>query len=146
MRAYQQNTPVIIRNPYASRPWQFILECLSGYLSVASNLYQDTKFSGHWNIGPAEYKNYFVIDVVNRILKKIPDLKIQLENLNQTKECYSLRLDISKAINELDWKPKLSFEENIDFTTQSYLDEMSGVNFYDNRKKQIETYQKLNHE
>lgn len=140
MKSYKDNKTAIIRNPHASRPWQFVLECLSGYLNIASNLYNDSKFGGHWNVGPKDQKNYFVIDVVNEILKFIPNLKFELQNLDQNKECHSLRLDISKAINELGWKPKLSFETTIDYALSGYLDEFNDKDILEARINQIKRY------
>jgi CDP-glucose 4,6-dehydratase len=139
MRAYKNNQTVTIRHPYASRPWQFVLDCLSGYLTLGSALYSDSKFSGSWNIGPVEHKNYYVIDVVN-ILKDKIKINLNIENLNSKKECYSLRLDVSKAINELDWKPKLNFETTIDYALSGYLDEFNDKDILEARINQIKRY------
>ena len=139
MRAYKNNQTVTIRHPYASRPWQFVLDCLSGYLTLGSSLYSDSKFSGSWNIGPIDNKNYYVIDLVN-ILKDKIKINLNVENLNSKKECYSLRLDVSKAINELDWKPKLNFETTIDYALSGYLDEFNDKDILEARINQIKKY------
>jgi CDP-glucose 4,6-dehydratase len=143
IRAYQSKTISEIRNPNSVRPWQFVLEPLFGYLKLGEKLLVDGKtFSGGWNFGPSAFENYSVGDVVVQVKKIIPSIKIEspiaLEKLH---EAGLLKLDITKAVNLLGWKPKLNFEETIRFTIEGYLEELdSKNNIYDCRVKQIEAY------
>jgi CDP-glucose 4,6-dehydratase len=143
IRAYETKTKAIIRHPGAVRPWQFVLEPLYGYLKLAENLYHNgKKFSGGWNFGPAAYENYTVGNVADEVKKVIPSIKIdfsaQVEKLH---EAGLLKLDITKAVNYLGWKPKLNFEETIEFTIKGYLEELNeSKNVYSSRVKQIESF------
>lgn len=141
IKAYRGNKTAIIRNPNASRPWQFILDCLHGYLTIGSALYRNNNFHGSWNIGPSENQNRTVIELVEYILQKIPGLQVDiLSNTKQT-EHQSLRLDVSKAKNEIGWSNKLNFQKTIDYTIDSYLSESD--NTHDNllsRTNQIRRY------
>ncbi len=143
IRAYESKTATVIRNPGAVRPWQFVLEPLYGYLKLAENLYVHGKqFSGGWNFGPAAFENYTVGNVVDEVKKIIPSVQIDTPKLTEKlHEAGLLKLDITKAVNYLGWKPKLNFEETIQFTTQGYLDELTGKNnVYASRVKQIEFF------
>jgi CDP-glucose 4,6-dehydratase len=143
IKAYEAKTKVIIRNPGSVRPWQFVLEPLYGYLKLAENLYnQGKRFSGGWNFGPSAYENYTVGNVVDEVKRLVPSLQVDMPN--QTKELHEagvLKLDITKAVNYLGWKPKLNFEETIQFTVNGYLEEMhNNKNVYSSRVKQIESF------
>lgn len=143
MRAYQNNESSSIRNPNSVRPWQFVLEPLFGYLKLGEKLLLEGKqFSGGWNFGPAAFENYSVGDVVKEVKKIIP--AIQIDSPIATEKLHEaglLKLDITKAVNHLGWKPKLNFEKTIQFTIDGYLQELdSQNNIYDCRVKQIESY------
>ncbi len=143
IRAYHSNKTSIIRNPNSVRPWQFVLEPLFGYLKLGEKLWNDGKlFSGGWNFGPAAFENYSVGDVVNEVKKIIPEIKIDSPNVGEKlHEAGLLKLDITKAVNLLGWKPKLNFEETIQSTIDGYLQELNkNNNVYDCRVKQIEAY------
>lgn len=143
IRAYQKNETSTVRNPKSVRPWQFVLEPLFGYLKLGEKLWSAGKsFSGGWNFGPASYENYSVGDVVNEIKKIIPTIKIDTPIVTEKlHEAGLLKLDITKAVNFLGWKPKLNFEETIQFTINGYQDELDAQNnIYDCRVKQIELY------
>lgn len=143
IRAYQLNENSVVRNPNSIRPWQFVLEPLFGYLKLAEKLFTNGKpFSGGWNFGPSSYENYSVGDVVNEIKKVIFSIKIDSPIVTEKlHEAGLLKLDITKAVNLLGWKPKLNFEETIQFTINGYLDELNTQNnIYDCRVKQIKEY------
>ncbi len=143
MRAYQSNSISEIRNANSVRPWQFVLEPLFGYLKLGEKLWSNGKtVAGGWNFGPAAFENYSVGDVVNEVKKIIPTIKIDSPIITEKlHEAGLLKLDITKAVNLLDWKPKLNFEETIQFTINGYLDELDPLNnLYDCRVKQIQAY------
>lgn len=143
IRAYQTNETSIIRNPESIRPWQFVLEPLFGYLKLGEKLLNDGKsFSGGWNFGPSDFESHNVGDVVNEIKKIIPTIKFDEPKITEKlHEAGLLKLDITKAVNLLGWKPKLNFEETIRFTIDGYLQELNSENnIYDCRVKQIVAY------
>lgn len=148
IRAYQSNQTSVIRNPNSVRPWQFVLEPVFGYMKLAEKLWTNGKsFTGGWNFGPAAFENYSVGDVVNEVKKIIPTIKIDAPKATEKlHEAGLLKLDITKAVNFLGWKPKLNFEETIQFTIQGYQEELNPIaigsqnNIYDCRVKQIEEY------
>ncbi len=141
-RAYFSNNDVVIRNPNATRPWQFVLEPLFGYLKLAETLAQKGKsFSGGWNFGPISEKDYSVGDVVNHIQNTIPNLKYKPdESLNKPHEATLLKLDISKALTQLNWRPLLTFDETIKYTIEGYIAEKTSANLYQERINQIKNY------
>lgn len=143
IKAYQSNKNSVIRNPNSVRPWQFVLEPLFGYLKLGEKLLIEGKsFSGGWNFGPASFENYSVGDVVNEVQKIIPSIQIDSpQSTEKLHEASLLKLDITKAVNQLGWKPKLNFQETIKFTIDGYLVELNPQNnIYDCRVKQIESY------
>lgn len=143
IRAYKNKTTTVIRNPNSVRPWQFVLEPVYGYMKLGEKLFTEGKtFSGGWNFGPAAYENYSVGDVVTEVKKMIPELKVDSPTLtNKLHEAGLLKLDITKAVNHLNWKPKLNFEQTIKFTIEGYLSEINDPNdVYNSRVKQINAY------
>jgi len=141
-RAIIKEEKLIIRNPNATRPWQHVLEPLSGYLLLASKLYSEgEKFSGGWNFGPSNSSNYKVSELIENIIKNYGTGEIKYEsNSKQSHEANSLKLDISKTVWYLKWKPVLSFQELIEFTVDGYDVEFSNVDVYKERVKQIQKY------
>ncbi len=106
LRAFNSNQEVIIRYPNAIRPWQYVLEPLSGYLLLAEKLYIDSKtYSSGWNFGPQESDNKNVEWIVRRMSKLVPGSSWKIDNQESPHEASLLKLDINKAISELNWKP-----------------------------------------
>ena len=141
-RAYFSNAELVIRNPDSTRPWQFVLEPVFGYMKLAQTLFEKGKsFSGGWNFGPADVKDRSVTDVIERIKKEIPDLKFRMDDsTSKPHEAKLLKLDISKALKNLEWKPLLSFDETIQFTIDGYLSEKKSDAVYQSRVEQIKKY------
>lgn len=141
-RAYFSNQDLVIRNPNATRPWQFVLEPIFGYLKLAQTLYEKGQsFSGGWNFGPVSGKDYSVSDVIKTIKMNIPDLKYKPDQSeNKPHEAKLLKLDISKALTHLNWRPLLNFEETIEYTVEGYLAQKAPGNIYDKRVGQISNY------
>jgi CDP-glucose 4,6-dehydratase len=141
-RAMQKKKKLEIRNPYATRPWQHVLEPLSGYLNLGEALYtHGKKFSGGWNFGPEDSANYTVQELIDKIIfldssggYTIPD------NTEKLHEAVLLKLDISKAVNNLQWRPVLTFEETARFTLKGYLDDINFEEIYAQRTNQINDY------
>lgn len=115
LRAFESGLPLMIRNPLATRPWQHVLEPLSGYLMLAQSLYSEgSRFAGAWNFGPKEGDARPVQDVINLLIKSSPAGATWLQDKReQPHEAHSLKLDCSKANQLLNWFPKWSLETAI---------------------------------
>jgi len=125
MRSLRDNKPLIIRNPNATRPWQHVLEPISGYLTLGHKLINNEinalKIKPNWNFGPEEINNITVIEIVKKILhywgsKK----KIKIIKNKKFKEAKLLMIDNNKAKKELNWYPKLNSNETIKLTVDWY--------------------------
>ena len=105
-RAFQSSTPVVIRNPKATRPWQHVLEPLSGYLMLAENLFKDPQmFSEPWNFGPYDHDVKPVDWILERMTALWPGASWELDRDENPHEAKQLKLDISKSAALLGWKP-----------------------------------------
>lgn len=134
---------IIIRNPNSVRPWQHVLEPLSGYLKLGSLLYsQSKKYVGPWNFGPSSNNIITVNDLVKEIVLQWGSGEISVQNDNNGNlETGLLHLDISKSVNKLDWKPKLDLKETIKLTIKEYqTDKMSTDEIYKQRLSSIDRY------
>jgi CDP-glucose 4,6-dehydratase len=141
-RAVKKNEQLFIRNPESTRPWQHVLEPLSGYLHLAARMYTEgKKFSGGWNFGPDDSANYSVQNLIDKMIGIGGPGSYAISSDQQKKhEANMLKLDISKAVNVLGWKPALNFEETIRFTLQGYLDDLNKSEIYEKRVTQIVNY------
>ncbi|MHB8336534.1 MAG: CDP-glucose 4,6-dehydratase [Ignavibacteriaceae bacterium] len=147
-RAIRNNEKLLIRNPDSVRPWQHVLEPLSGYLHLASKLFMEGQtFSGGWNFGPLDSSNHSVYELIEKIINYYGKGEVEYDS-DSTKlhEANILKLDISKAAWFLKWKPVLNFEELIKFTVDGYKDELSSQNLYEKRKNQIIDYINIAHQ
>jgi CDP-glucose 4,6-dehydratase len=147
-RALQQGQPIELRNPHATRPWQFVLEPLSGYLQLGAQLFLEGKeFSGGWNFGPGDALEHTVQDIIESMIQKTGRGKLQIENqTHKLHEATLLRLDISKAMTFLHWRPVLTYDELIDFTAEGYQVDLSGGDVLTSRKEQLQKYMRLAYE
>jgi CDP-glucose 4,6-dehydratase len=115
LRAFEKAEAVVIRNPLSTRPWQHVLEPLSGYLVLAQELYLNgDAFAEAWNFGPKDED----CKPVNWILDKMAakwgkGASWNLDIDNNPHEAGFLKLDCSKAANRLKWQPKWSLEETL---------------------------------
>jgi CDP-glucose 4,6-dehydratase len=107
MRAVSLNEKVKIRNPQATRPWQHVLEPLSGYLLLGQKLLEGRKeFAEAWNFGPSEDGNVTVGEIAAQVKKTWPKIDYEIQKSpDQPHEAGMLRLDCSKARTKLQWAP-----------------------------------------
>ncbi len=122
IRALEKKDPIILRNPGAVRPWQHVLEPLSGYLKLGSLLYREGKtFVGSWNFGPSSKNMITVKELAEKVVENWGHGSILCETENSEKfEANVLHLDISKAVNRLKWQPKLDFDDTVRYTVDEY--------------------------
>lgn len=107
LRAFEKGEPVIIRNPLATRPWQHVLDPLSGYLVLAEKLFEKGKsFAEGWNFGPRDEDVRPVQWILNRMVKIWGgEASWELDTSPRPHEARYLKLDISKARSHLQWSP-----------------------------------------
>ena len=121
VRAIKDNKTLEIRSPNATRPWQHVLESLSGYLLLGQNLLQGRQdFAQAWNFGPHREGNRAVGDVLSSMKKEWPALDWKITRSPQPHEANLLYLDSSKAHQHLDWEPVWSIDESITATAAWY--------------------------
>lgn len=115
LREFERENPVIIRNPASTRPWQHVLEPLSGYLVLAQKLYQEPlDYAEGWNFGPFDDDAKPVDWILNKMVAKWPDSSWQLDQDAHPHEAGYLKLDISKAKSRLQWQPTWQLEKTLE--------------------------------
>ncbi len=112
LRALENNKPVSIRSPNSIRPWQHVLEPLSGYLILAENLYRyGQDYAGAWNFGPIDEDARPVQWIVEKMCASWPKGgKWKLQDGVHPHETRYLKLDIAKARQRLKWEPRWSLQ------------------------------------
>jgi len=112
--AIENKQNIIIRNPYSIRPWQHVLEALSGYLKLIEKLYiNGVQFNGAWNFGPSKENYARVLEIVEQMnVEAKREIQIITSDLYETVE---LRLDSTKSNQLLTWQTILTFDETIQF-------------------------------
>jgi CDP-glucose 4,6-dehydratase len=123
IRSLSSSEPIIIRNPHATRPWQHVLDPLSGYLILAQRIAENPgHFSGSWNFGPVEGGQIRVLELAEKFIKAWGGGTIETPQFEKKAphEAHLLKLCIDQAMNELHWKPTLDSESAIDWTVEWY--------------------------
>ena len=142
-RSINDNQKVQIRNPNAIRPWQYILDVLSGYLLIGQKLLEkDKSVATAWNFGPKDNASINVQEVLDLVKLSWNKLNyIIQEDINNPYETSLLRLDCSKAKNELEWDTKYDINKTFENTATWYKE------FYENNNlitlQQIDEYIKV---
>jgi CDP-glucose 4,6-dehydratase len=142
VQAWANDESVEIRSPNATRPWQHVLEPLSGYLHLAVLLSKDNTLNGEsYNFGPKAEQNRKVVDLITDLSNywELKEAYRMAENANFG-EANLLKLSCDKALSHLGWQPTLSYDETVETTSKWYFE------FYKNKnvttKDQIEAYEK----
>jgi CDP-glucose 4,6-dehydratase len=115
MRAITEGRPVNIRNPHAIRPWQHVLEPLSGYLLLAQKLYEEgAAYAEGWNFGPNDEDAKPVQWIVEKLTQSWGEgASWALDGGEHPHEAHYLKLDCSKAKARLDWHPRWHLDETL---------------------------------
>ncbi len=143
-KSIEKNEPLKLRYPESTRPWQHVLEPLSGYMNLAMKLFLEGKnYSGGWNFGPIGTTNQSVRVLVENMINYLGNGKYEAPEFDDKfHEAGLLNLDISKAMHHLNWKPVLDFSEIVKMTVDGYsLNDVSDI--YEARISQIKSYSEL---
>jgi CDP-glucose 4,6-dehydratase len=143
IRAIRSDTPITVRNKTATRPWQHVLEPLSGYLWLGAQLVSspDACFQSAFNFGPDLTSNRTVAELVAELITHTGGQWIDASDPNALHEASKLNLSTDKAFHLLKWQPVWSFEQTIETTAAWYLGENSGQSAADLTQSQIIAYQ-----
>lgn len=142
IRALSENKEIIIRNPDAIRPWQHVIECVSGYLHLGMMLNQNpAKYSQGWNFGPEEHNTRNVEQILLKSLEVWGSGSYKIIPEKILKEAAFLRLDITKAMQILEWQPAYNIDLSVEKTVEWYKNYYAGnENMFEYTKNQIEEY------
>ena len=148
MHAWALSQTVDIRSPQATRPWQHVLEPLSGYLVLAAELAKENKFHGQaYNFGPSSNQNYPVSELINEMAKywdhvRWNDVSVSQDHVH---EAGLLKLNCDKALFDLDWRPSMQFPDTVKMTVEwyKYYYQNSDQSMYDFTVSQIDEYTKI---
>lgn len=148
LKSFEKNSTLEIRNPNAIRPWQHVLEPLSGYLRLAEKLYTDgVSFADSWNFGPSENEAKpveWIVQMLSKFCEGRLKYKILSEKENSQKlhEAYYLKLDSSKARAFLNWQPRWNLESALHATIDWHKIYMTSPKKLKNKCfEQIENYE-----
>ncbi|BBZ44562.1 CDP-glucose 4,6-dehydratase [Mycobacterium parmense] len=121
VRSLIAREPLVIRSPHATRPWQHVLDCLSGYLLLGQRLLAgDAECADAWNFGPDGEGNRTVERVLQDLARTWPQLRWNVASGPQPHEAGLLQLDSAKAKMHLGWRPVWNLESAIAHTAQWY--------------------------
>jgi CDP-glucose 4,6-dehydratase len=145
MRAFLAGKPCLIRNPAASRPWQFVLEPLRGYLMLAERLAEDgARFASGWNFGPADTDAKPVSWIADELVRSWGKAAAWTQDsATHPHEAHALKLDASKAKTCLGWQPVLPLKQALGWIVEWYCAFEAGVDLQRLTRKQIEQFEAL---
>jgi CDP-glucose 4,6-dehydratase len=128
IRAINAGNPIVLRNPAATRPWQHVMEPLTGYLVLAARLYEQPKrWGGAWNFGPSTQEVRTVKEVAEIIVNQIGRGRVEVhEQTTQVHEAQLLQLNCDKAHQLLGWSPRWNVDKTLESTALWYKEVMNG--------------------
>ncbi len=139
IRALESGNSLEVRSPQATRPWQHVLESLSGYLLLGQKLLLGEKFfADAWNFGPGPDSNRKVYEVLNKINNKWGSLCWHTSDNSQPHEANLLYIDSTKARSKLGWKSNWDFDTTLEKTTDWYRAWLEDANLIS--RKQLAEY------
>ena len=148
MQSWARKQIVDIRSPNATRPWQHVLEPLSGYLALASTLSLSNHYHGEaYNFGPSSNQNYPVSALIEEMSKYWDNVRWNDISMSETHvhEAGLLKLSCDKALFDFNWRPTLEFSDTVKMTVQWYKSyyQNSQDSMYDFTLDQIAEYTRL---
>ena len=147
VRALTNNAPIVLRNPDSIRPWQHVLEPLSGYLKLAACLLKSPdRGRGAWNFAPNVENVRTVLQLAERVVETWGDGNIVVDRQSSNPhEAKLLLLSADKAKLQLGWVPHWSFEQAIDTTIEWYRAVGTGKDAVDITDRQIAAFVETSH-
>jgi len=145
IRAFLAGQPCLIRNPFAQRPWQFLLEPLRGYLMLAERLADNgSKFASGWNFGPADADAKPVSWIADEVVRLWgAGAAWKRDGASHPHEAHFLKLDASKSQAGLGWQPVLPLQQALGWIVEWYHACKSGADLHKTTLAQIERYEAL---
>ena len=145
LRAFEKQQPVIIRNPLSTRPWQHVLEPLSGYLVLAQHLWQEGQtFAEGWNFGPKDddcRPVQWILDKMVHFWGK--GAYYEIDKSQQPHEANFLKLDCSKAATRLKWHPQWRLEYTLEKITTWHRAWLDRKNMKNHCLEEIKDYMQV---
>jgi CDP-glucose 4,6-dehydratase len=131
IKSWNLSEDLLIRYPNATRPWQHVLEPLSGYLLLGQKLYLNKNLCGEaFNFGPKSDANFSVIELLESIKKNFTMLSWRIiDSEVKLKESGLLKLNCDKSLHMLGWNSILNFEQTVRFVSNWYEKYYSNINF-----------------
>jgi len=142
IRAIRDNQPIVLRNPASTRPWQHVLEPLSGYLLLATRLHASPdSFSGSWNFGPPSTEVRTVMEVAETIVARFQSGSISVSvDEGRKHEAQLLQLNCDKAYQLLDWRPRWNVDHTLAMTADWYKAVFNGADASSVTRRQLKDY------
>lgn len=142
IRHLEADEEIQIRSPRSTRPWQHVLEPLSGYLKLGQAMMKDpVAFADSFNFGPPLSSNRTVWEVVEKLIRIYQKGSVRdVSTPNAAHEDGLLNLDATKAFRKLQWLPKLPLEESLKWTIDWYKKSLQSADMYDFCLAQIRNY------
>ena len=143
LKSFENNESVLIRNPSATRPWQHVLEPLSGYLLLAEKIYMSgDKYAQGWNFGPQDKDVRPVKSIIEFLVNQWGNnANWSHDRSEQPHEAKLLKLDISKANKLLGWSPKCNLYKSLESIIEWHKNWLNGGNVRNFTIKQIHEYE-----
>lgn len=126
IRAWQEGKVLEVRRPSATRPWQDILDCLRGYLSLAEACWGDSRFAGAWNFGPDPCRSHPVEWVIEKLAAQYAHARWEVSTETHMKEASALSVDATKASGELGWRPVIGLPQSLERLASWYRVQSEG--------------------
>lgn len=142
LRAFDGGRALIVRSPGATRPWQHVLEPVSGYMMLAARLFETNgaAFAEAWNFGPADDDARTVGWLVGRVAARLPGLSWSTDSSAQPHEAACLRIDSTKARARLSWCPRWTVDTALDKTIDWHMAWRDGRDMHAVTLAQIDDY------
>lgn len=141
-KTFIQKKEFELRNPNAVRPWQHVLDPLSGYILLAEKLYtSEEDYTGAWNFGPDYKETKNVGEIIEYVQKHLKEkFVVNTKKVETYKETTFLKLDSTKSNSRLNWNSIWGINQTLEKTVEWYLSYNEGTNILDLTNKQIEEY------
>jgi len=146
IRALGSGEEIVLRNPESTRPWQHVLEPLSGYMTIARELLiRPDDIRGAWNFGPDPENVHPVKDLAKKSIEYWGNGSLKIAgNADQPFESNLLMLNVDKSKSILGWRARWNFDQAVKYTVQWYRRVQEGKNPIEVTEEQIKEYSELN--